>query len=957
MKLKLTPIVFALCAALPLTAQAAPTVAFVAPTSGQTISGNLYQSSACEVKGANIGRVVFYLDSTQLNTETGSPWNCNLDTRNFSNGSHTLRARAYDAEGTSITTTQITVNIQNGTTSGGTSGGSAPTVSFTAPSNGATITSAINQSSACEVTGSGISKVQFYLGTTALNSEGSAPWQCNIDPSKFAAGTYPLKAVASSSTGAMSTAQISVNIGSSSTGGSTTTGPTVSFKTPSNGATITSPIYQSSGCEALVASSTSMKQVQFYLGSTLLNTEGGAPWNCNIDPAKFAAGTYPLKAVATDTTGGIGSAQISVNIGTGGTTAPAGPTVSFKTPANGATISKITGHSDGGCEALTTALSGTTVKQVQFYLGSTLINTEGLAPWTCLIDPSKFTSGTHTLKAVATDDKGGTGTAQVSINIQNDSTAGGDTSGGTGGGDTAPLPSTDTKAVPTFASLGLYWKPPSNPGTAGCEVRYRKTGESSWKQALAMWYDSRNSECRGSIVNLAAGSEYEVQFAMPGKSPSAGLKARTWSENFPIAKTVQVQSGSQTLNITEGGTASGYVLYTGPATRDAGDAQTNNVVISASYVIVRGLTLKGAKQDAVSIKEGATNVVIEGNDISGWGRYSRTNSEGWKIGMNKDAGIATWCNTAPSTKRVIIQRNKIHHPRYGANSWSEGHPLGPNAFFSHDCGGEFVIRYNEIYSDWGRYFNDAIGGESNFSDRGVPNADSDIYGNRISHAWDDGIEAEGANRNVRIWGNYLDNTATGIATTATHIGPVYVFRNVQNRSRMYSQVSLDQDSRNGFAKSGSTSSYGNGRRYVFHNTTLQAVQSGAQYPLGVGNGLKGNSNQPMTNTVSRNNIYHVWKSWWPSIIDNGGAGNDLDHDLVNGSVSAYSGAEANRAVGTPIYQSGHGWQSEANGQYQLAPNSPGYGRGAKIPNFNDGVTAPDMGAHQSGASAMKFGVR
>jgi hypothetical protein len=186
---------------------------------------------------------------------------------------------------------------------------------------------------------------------------------------------------------------------------------------------------------------------------------------------------------------------------------------------------------------------------------------------------------------------------------------------------------------------------------------------------------------------------------------------------------------------------------------------------------------------------------------------------------------------------------------------------------------------------------------------------------------------------------------------------VYVFRNVQNRSRMYSQVSLDQDSRNGFAKSGSTSSYGNGRRYVFHNTTLQAAQSGAQYPLGVGNGLKGNSNQPMTNTVSRNNIYHVWKSWWPSVIDNGGAGNDLDYDLVNGSVSAYSGAEANRAVGTPIYQSGHGWQSEANGQYQLAPNSPGYGRGAKIPNFNDGVTAPDMGAHQSGASAMKFGVR
>jgi len=42
--------------------------------------------------------------------------------------------------------------------------------------------------------------------------------------------------------------------------------------------------------------------------------------------------------------------------------------------------------------------------------------------------------------------------------------------------------------------------------------------------------------------------------------------------------------------------------------------------------------------------------------------------------------------------------------------------------------------------------------------------------------------------------------------------------------------------------------------------------------------------------------------------------------------------------------------------YQLAPGSAGYGKGVPIPNFNDGVAAPDMGAHQSGTTAMKFGV-
>ena len=56
------------------------------------------------------------------------------------------------------------------------------------------------------------------------------------------------------------------------------------------------------------------------------------------------------------------------------------------------------------------------------------------------------------------------------------------------------------------------------------------------------------------------------------------------------------------------------------------------------------------------------------------------------------------------------------------------------------------------------------------------------------YAWDGGIEAEGGGQNVRVWGNYINNTATGVATTPVAIGPTYVFRNVYNRSRQLSQV-------------------------------------------------------------------------------------------------------------------------------------------------------------------------
>jgi hypothetical protein len=44
--------------------------------------------------------------------------------------------------------------------------------------------------------------------------------------------------------------------------------------------------------------------------------------------------------------------------------------------------------------------------------------------------------------------------------------------------------------------------------------------------------------------------------------------------------------------------------------------------------------------------------------------------------------------------------------------------------------------------------------------------------------------------------------------------------------------------------------------------------------------------------------------------------------------------------------------------YQLSPTSPGYDAGVRLPNFNDDFqgAGPDMGAHEAGSPAMKFGV-
>lgn len=130
-----------------------------------------------------------------------------------------------------------------------------------------------------------------------------------------------------------------------------------------------------------------------------------------------------------------------------------------------------------------------------------------------------------------------------------------------------------------------------------------------------------------------------------------------------------------------------------------------------------------------------------------------------------------------------------------------------------------MIRYNSIFSDDAHRYNDVLGAGTNFSLRGFPHRDTDIYGNLLSHCWDDAIESEGGNANVRIWGNYLTKCFVGVATASTSVGPCYVWRNVMGTSR----VAPGEKGR-GFLKT--SDRLGGGRIHVFHNTILQPPEGG-----------------------------------------------------------------------------------------------------------------------------------
>ena len=130
---------------------------------------------------------------------------------------------------------------------------------------------------------------------------------------------------------------------------------------------------------------------------------------------------------------------------------------------------------------------------------------------------------------------------------------------------------------------------------------------------------------------------------------------------------------------------------------------------------------------------------------------------------------------------LTIQRNLIEDPRGASNDWETGHPDGPQGISLIESSGGNVIRYNDIISSEDHGFNDGIGGSNNFSFTGNMNRDSDIHGNIIRNCWDDAIECEGGNTNVRIWGNYIHLVLQWNSNSIDIKRSIYIFRNVSGR--------------------------------------------------------------------------------------------------------------------------------------------------------------------------------
>jgi hypothetical protein len=244
-----------------------------------------------------------------------------------------------------------------------------------------------------------------------------------------------------------------------------------------------------------------------------------------------------------------------------------------------------------------------------------------------------------------------------------------------------------------------------------------------------------------------------------------------------------------------------------------------------------------------------------------------------------------------------------------------------------------------------------MGESANFSDNGFPNRDSDIYGNYIRDCWDDGIESEGANRNVRIWGNYIDRTYIKIAIASTYRGPIYIFRNVTAVSKTGDGYNYGQ----GWLKTRNTDGFGGGRSYVFNNTLLMPSDG----PPSSSFIAEFDEPNALTSIRAFNNLIQV-DGKRPAIYEEFGTTNAFDYNMANEDSHFNDPAAQQRhgLIAAPVFNDGVLDRETLQGDFSLRVGSPGHDAGMIIPNFTDEHegSAPDIGAHEGGSPPMEFGV-
>ncbi len=378
-----------------------PVVELTAPVSGDlyAVPASIDIAATASDSDGTIKSVSFYAGSSLLKTDTTSPYGFTWN--NPPAGTYNVTAKATDNSGavTSSNTSAITVYVPD----------VPPVVSITSPSADAVYTEPADvtiSATASDADGT-IKKVDFYNLDSLLYSDSTAPY--SFIWSGIIAGNYSITAVAADNVGSITTSTIVPFIVNPVVINQL---PTVAITSPVNNATFTAPANFTISATASDPDG-AIARVDFYYGDVHLgqSPDTTAPYTLSV--TGLLAGTYPLRAEATDNRAGVtvsSTSLITVN-------APViniPPTIEFIQPSNNQIYKK---WATVVMSVNASAYSGKTVSRVEFYNGSTLLYKDYASPYT--FTWTKVNRGAYTIIAKVIDSNGLSAEVSRDITVEN----------------------------------------------------------------------------------------------------------------------------------------------------------------------------------------------------------------------------------------------------------------------------------------------------------------------------------------------------------------------------------------------------------------------------------------------------------------------------------------------------------------------------------------------------------
>jgi hypothetical protein len=534
-----------------------------------------------------------------------------------------------------------------------------------------------------------------------------------------------------------------------------------------------------------------------------------------------------------------------------------------------------------------------------------------------------------------------------------------------------------TLDMPTVVTLGVQLLITGDDNfNATVTVRYRVTGTSAWSTGMPLFRvhpeqlqsGAPPAQFAGSIFFLRPDTSYDIELhavdpdggdftktltgktlPVPGDPPSPHTVNVTDTASLQAALTaaqpgdvILVANGTYgVLTFPAGGVAGNPVVVRG-ASQDgvivdgAGCASCNVIeYYNAGYVHLENLTIQNAQRALRVQTTGTTGNVFRRLHVKNviLGITTDDDANGYYVADNVLEGRLVW--------------PLVYKTDQGAHANDDGINV-------HGSGN--VIAYNRISG-----FGDAMKTEQNETRA------NDFYGNDVLWTYDNGIELDTSQGNVRAFYNRWTNNSAPTSFQPIFGGPAYLVRNLI--------VNVADEPFKLHALGGVSEPSGG---LILHNTVVKAGSSiqlstpdttrnfAIEDNLFIGNPTDGYSVHWDTPTVDPS-VTLDFDGYWPDgkfEFGYSNTGDDMTYASFAAVVAAGRLEQHGLLVGASNFASGLATPSDWTvllppPDCSLSPSSLAVDRGTTFPNLDDGFTgnAPDLGAIELGCAQPAYGPR